>query len=96
MTNGTDQLDFLTRNALCCLEETPPGYMPGMYVETYDPWGNTGTVANIPSMSETGFRNAIAVYAGATTLSSLFSASALDTALEGELAGNSAWVAECH
>ena len=72
VTNGTDQLDYLTRNALCCLEETPPGYMPGMYVETYDPWGNTGTVANVPSLSETGFRNAIAVYAGATTLSSLF------------------------
>ena len=95
VTSAADQLAMFTRNALYCLQETPVGYLPGVYIEGYDPWGAIGSVSNIPAAWATGLNNAMAVYKGTTTLANLFNASTLDSDLEKDFAGNSTWVAEC-
>jgi len=64
-------------------------------VEGYDPWGSGGSVSNMPANWATCLKNALAVYKGTTSLSSLFNVSALDTTLQNAFAGNSAWAAEC-
>jgi hypothetical protein len=95
VTNVTDQQNYFTRNALYCLQQTPAGFLPGIYVEDYDPWGALGTVSNMPANWETCLNNALAVYNGTLSLGSLFNATTLDTTLAKDFAGNSAWVAEC-
>ena len=94
VTNAADRLAYFTRNATYCLQQTPAGFMPGVYVEDYDPWGNYGAATNMPAAWETGLANALAVYRGTTTLDNLFNVPALDTLLANVLSRNSAWAAE--
>jgi len=94
VTNATDQANYFTRNALYCLQQTPAGYLPGIYVEGYDPWGLTGTVSNLPATWQTCLANAMAVYKGSVSLSSLMDVTALDATLAKDFSGNSAWAAE--
>ena len=95
VTSAADQQAYFTRNALYCLQETPAGYLPGLYIEGYAPWGLSGSVTNIPATWGTALNNALAVYKGSTTLANLFNVSTLDADLAKDFAGNSTWVAEC-
>ena len=96
VSKAADQANYFTRNCLYCLQQTPAGYLPGIYIEGYDPWGLTGTVANLPATWQACLSHAISAYEGGTTLDSWFDAAALDSTLEAAFAGNSAWLAECH
>ena len=94
VTNPTDQQNYFTRNAYYCLSQTPAGYLPGVYVENYDPWGAIVGLSNMPANWQKGLVNAMAVYNGTTTLDSLFNGTTLDNTLAQAFSGNSAWAAE--
>ena len=94
VTSTTDQANYFTRNCVAALQMCPSGYMPGIYIEDIDPWGAFGSVVNVSSTLQTCLNNALAVYNGSITLSSLFDVPTLDAHLASALSANSIWANE--
>ena len=94
VTSAADRLAYFTRNAYYCLQQTPAGYLPGVYIEDYDPWGEIIATSNIPADWATGLDNAVSVYQGTTTLGSLMDLTALDATLRNAFSFNPVWASE--
>ena len=93
VTTLADQQTKFTRDALYALQLTPPGYLPAVYTDSGNPWGQGGAVTNMNADWQVCLNNALSIFKGDIAIN--FDRKAFGGTLKTLFAARADYVKEC-